>query len=64
MATSGKSVDVKCTCKLQPRIVGNNLLGRDKKKTKTSLQTAVQLWEINGNNLILAMTMHNLAFFE
>lgn len=64
MATSGKSVDVKCTCKLQPRIVGNNLLGRDKKKKKTSLQTAVQLWEINGNNLILAMTMHNLAFFE
>lgn len=31
---------------------------------KASLETAVQLWEINGNNLILATTMHNLEFFE
>lgn len=61
MANSGESVDVKCSYKLQPQILGNYLLGLNKKK---SLQTAVQLWEINGNNLILAMTMHNLAFFE
>lgn len=61
MANSKESVDVKCSYKLQPQTLGSNLLGLNKKK---SLETAVQLWEINGNNLILAMTMHNLAFFE
>lgn len=32
MATSGESVDVKCTYRLQPQILGNNLLGLNKKK--------------------------------
>jgi len=60
MDNSGEFDDVKCSYKLQPQILGNNFLGHNKK----SLWTAVQLWEITGNNLILAMTMHNLAFFE
>lgn len=49
MATSGESVDVKCTCKLQPQTVGNNLLGRDKKKKKNkssdSCPTVGNKWE-------------------
>lgn len=60
LSNSEDSVDVKSSYKLQPQILRNNLLSLNKK----SLQTAVQLWEINGNNLILAMTMHNVAFFE
>lgn len=36
MATSGESVDVKCTYRLQPQILGNNLLGLNKKKKKSS----------------------------
>lgn len=38
MATSGESVDVKCTYRLQPQILGNNLLGLNKKKKKVFRQ--------------------------
>lgn len=46
MANSVESVDVKCSYKLQPQILGNNLLGLNKKKRSSdSCPTLGNKWE-------------------